>query len=216
MDRRLVVILFLLFVSGIALSFAVHIFGVFRFDMAVALVLRGWDVPGLAAVMTAVSFPGDGWAPVGMALAVSAVCANRKKWVESMFVVATLSSIVLSGVLKLLVGRPRPPGFVLNPSDVFQFFNQYAYPSGHVLFFVVFFGFVAFLSWRYLEDGIRRVTLSICAILLVLIGPSRIYLGDHWVSDVIGSYIIGTFWLLVLILLFLMVLHKRNGEDRNP
>ncbi len=41
--------------------------------------------------------------------------------------------------------------------------------------------------------------LSICAALILLIGPSRIYLGEHWASDVIGSYIIGTFWLIILI-----------------
>ena len=61
------------------------------------------------------------------------------------------------------------------------------------------------------SDWMRWVTISICAILIVLIGPSRIYLGEHWVTDVIGSYIIGSFWLIILILLFLMVFHRRNG-----
>jgi undecaprenyl-diphosphatase len=216
MDRRLVVLLFTLLVSGIALSLAAHIFGVFRFDMAIALALRGRDVPGLAAVMTAVSFPGDGWVPVIIVLAASVICASRKKWVEAVFVAAPLSSIVLAGVIKLLVGRPRPPGLSLNPFDVFQFYNQYAYPSGHVLFFVVFFGFVAFLAWKCLEDGLRWFSMSICAILIVLIGPSRIYLGEHWVSDVIGSYIIGAFWLIILILLYLRGLPKETGDNRNP
>ncbi|MCC7469357.1 MAG: phosphatase PAP2 family protein, partial [Burkholderiaceae bacterium] len=42
----------------------------------------------------------------------------------------------------------------------------------------------------------------------LLIGPSRIYLGEHWASDVIGSYIIGTFWLIILILLYQLVLYR--------
>ena len=58
----------------------------------------------------------------------------------------------------------------------------------------------------------RGVAISTCAILIVLIGPSRIYLGEHWTSDVIGSYIIGTFWLIILILLYQMVLHGRSGR----
>ena len=78
---------------------------------------------------------------------------------------------------------------------------------GHVLFFVVFFGFVAYLAWKFLTGSMRWVIISICATLIVLIGPSRIYLGEHWVSDVVGSYIIGTFWLIILILLYQMVLH---------
>jgi membrane-associated phospholipid phosphatase len=46
------------------------------------------------------------------------------------------------------------------------------------------------------------VVITICAALIVLIGPSRIFLGAHWASDVTGGYFIGTIWLLVLILAY--------------
>jgi undecaprenyl-diphosphatase len=211
-DRKLAVILVLLLISGIALSLAAWAFGVFPFDLKVAFALRGEDNPAFAALMTAVSFLGDGWMPVLLVFAVAAVCAYKKRWLEAAFVVATLSSGILAGVLKMLVGRSRPPSFSMNPSDIFQSFNQYAYPSGHVLFFVVFFGFVAYLSWKHLAGWVRWTVISICAILIVLIGPSRIYLGEHWVSDVIGSYIIGTFWLIILILLYQAALFRRSGR----
>lgn len=48
----------------------------------------------------------------------------------------------------------------------------------------------------------KAVVVSGCIFLIILIGPSRIYLGEHWVSDVIGSYIIGFFWLIILIQLY--------------
>ena len=210
MDRRLVAILVLLLISGISLSIAAWAFGVFPFDLKVAFALRGEDNPAFAAVMTAVSFLGDGWMPVLLVFAVAAVCAYKKRWIEAAFVVATLSSGILAGVLKMLVGRSRPPSFTMNPSDIFQSFNQYAYPSGHVLFFVVFFGFVAYLAWKFLAGWRRWIAISVCALLIVLIGPSRIYLGEHWVSDVIGSYIIGTFWLIILILMYQAALHQRS------
>ncbi|MCE5298696.1 MAG: phosphatase PAP2 family protein [Methanoregulaceae archaeon] len=212
MDRKLVIILVLLLISGIALSIAAWAFGVFPFDLKVAFALRGEDNPAFAAVMTAVSFLGDGWMPVLLVFAVTAVCAYKRKWVEAAFVIATLTSGILAGVLKMLVGRQRPPSFTMNPSDIFQSFNQYAYPSGHVLFFVVFFGFVAYLAWKFFAGWMRWITISVCAILIVLIGPSRIYLGEHWVSDVIGSYIIGTFWLIILVLLYQLVLYRRSGR----
>jgi len=215
MDRRLVVSLCLLLVSGIALSLAAYIFGVFPFDLKVAFALRGEDNPVFTAVMTAVSFLGDGWVPVILVFAVAAICAIRMKWVEAVFVVATLTSGILAGVLKMLVGRQRPPSFSLNPDDIFQSFNQYAYPSGHVLFFVVFFGFTAYLAGKHFTGWMKGITISVCAGLIVLIGPSRIYLGEHWVSDVIGSYIIGTFWLIILILLYQIQLH-RKGEGIGP
>jgi len=210
MDRKLVIILGLLLVSGIALSLAAYFFGVFRFDLKVAFALREENDPALNAFMTAISFLGDGWVPVILVIAVAAICAWEKKWIEAAFVVATLSSGVLAGVLKMVVGRARPPSFTLNPWDIFQSFNQYAYPSGHVLFFVVFFGFSAYLAWKFLSGWLRWIVIAICASLIVLIGPSRIYLGEHWVSDVIGSYIIGSFWLIILILLYQLVLYRTS------
>ena len=213
MERRLAVILLLLLASGIALTVAAYTFGVFIFDLKIALWLRELeDGPLFTAVMTAVSALGDGWVPVIIVLAVAAVCALKKRWLEAAFVVATLSAGVLAGVLKMLVGRERPPSFSLNPNDLFQSFNQYSYPSGHVLLFMVFYGFVAYIAWKYLAGWMRWAVISVCAALIILVGPSRIYLGEHWASDVIGSYLIGSFWLIILVLLYLMVLFRRSGE----
>jgi len=213
MDRKLAITLGLLLISGIAITLAAYFFGVFKFDLKVAFALRGEDDPGIAALMTAVSFLGDSWVPVVTVFAVAAVCAWKKRWIEAVFVVATLSSGVLGGVLKMLVGRVRPPSFTLNPWDIFQYFNQYSYPSGHVLYFVVFYGFSAYLAWKFLSGWLRWIIIAVCATLIVLIGPSRIYLGEHWVSDVIGSYIIGTFWLIILILLYQFVLYRRGLKE---
>jgi undecaprenyl-diphosphatase len=80
------------------------------------------------------------------------------------------------------------------------------------MFFVVFYGFCAYLAWKFLTGWMRRIIIGVCAILIALIGPSRIYLGEHWVSDVIGSYIIGTFWLIILILLYQLALYRTSGR----
>jgi membrane-associated phospholipid phosphatase len=211
MGRKLETVLLLLLASGIALSVAAHVFAVFPFDLKVTHELQEEDNPVFAAVMGVVSSLGNGWIPVLLVGAVTALCIIRKKYLEAVFVVATLSSVLLAAVLKVLVGRPRPPTFPLNPADLFVSFNQYSYPSGHVLFFVVFFGFLAFLAWMHLSGWRRVLSIAVCGALIVLIAPSRIYLGAHWASDVIGSYIIGTFWLIILVLLYLMVLHRREG-----
>ena len=215
MDRKLVVILLLLFISASGLTVAAYTFGVFRFDLVIAFALRNQDHPAFTALMTAVSFLGDGWIPVILVLAAAVVCALKKRWVEAAFVIITLSSGILAGALKHVVGRPRPPGFIFSPGDIFPSINQYAYPSGHVLFFVVFFGFVAYLGWKFLTGLTRWLLVSLCAVLILLIGPSRIYLGEHWVSDVIGSYLIGTFWLIILILLYELVLHRMSARRKN-
>jgi len=209
MKRRLAVILLLLLAASLALTLAAWAFGIFTFDLRVALWLRGVETPAFEAVMAAISFLGDGWIPVVIVLLVSVYWAFRKGWLEAAFVLATLSAGVLAGVLKVLVGRPRPPSFSLGVHLLFPSFNQYSYPSGHVLLFVVFYGFVAYLAWKYLAGRSRWIVIAVCAALIILIGPSRLVVGAHWASDVIGSYLIGTLWLIILILLYLMVLFRR-------
>ncbi len=215
MDRRLVLILALLIVSGTALSLAAYIFGVFPFDLRVERWLSGFNHPVFIAAMGLVSIPGNGWYPIIPVAVIVAVCALKKKWIEAAFVIATLSAILLDAILKVLVGRPRPPAPGMNIFSLFPAVNQYAYPSGHVLFFVVFYGFVGYLAWKHLTGKVRWIAISVCAALVVLIGPSRILTGRHWTSDVIGSYLIGAFWLIILILLYRMVLHRRSSmEDK--
>jgi len=213
MDRRIVSLLVLLFVSGMALSIAAYIFGIFPFDLEVAAGLKGFHHPLFVALMGGVSYLGDRWIPLLPVAVITALCCFRRRWVEATFVVATLSAILLAEVLKVLVGRPRPPTFIMDLPPLFKSIDQYAYPSGHVLLFVVFYGFMTYLSSKYLTDWVRSISISICISLIVLIGPSRIVLGDHWMSDVMGSYIIGAFWLIILILLYQMVLHRRKGAS---
>jgi len=125
--------------------------------------------------------------------------------------------VVLASVIKVLVGRPRPPLFPVNPADFFPVINQYSFPSGHVLFFVVFFGFVGYMAWLHFSGRSCMIVIAICSALILLIAPSRVYLGAHWASDVIGSYVIGVLWLIILVLAYQLFLHRREiGSTGNP
>jgi undecaprenyl-diphosphatase len=150
-----------------------------------------------------VSVLGETWIEAVLAGTVIAICLVRRRWPEAVFVLATLSSVILTSVLKVLVGRPRPPSFLGDPNDLFWSVDQFSFPSGHVLFYIVFFGFIALLAWSHLTGYVRWLIMVICGLLIVLIGPSRVYLGAHWASDVIGSYVIGVLWLLMIILPYL-------------
>jgi membrane-associated phospholipid phosphatase len=141
---------------------------------------------------------------------IASLCALRRLWIEALFVVATASSLLLTAILKLLVGRPRPPLYTLDPADIFLAIDKYSFPSGHVLFSVVFFGFVAYLAWLHLAGWSRAFVIAACAALILLIAPSRIFLGAHWASDVIGSYVIGALWLIILILAYRLVVRRKR------
>jgi undecaprenyl-diphosphatase len=148
--------------------------------------------------------------------------AVKRHWIEAIFMLATTSSVLLAFVLKELIHRTRPfpldqNATGINATGIIQSINEYSYPSGHVLFFVVFFGFFAYLAWIHFAGRTRVIIIAICGLLILLIGPSRVFLGAHWASDVLGSYIIGTIWLFLLILAYQwMVRRKYQYPEVNP
>jgi membrane-associated phospholipid phosphatase len=212
MDQRIKTVFFLMLACAIVLSITAHIFAVFPFDLKISHELQEEKNPVFAVVMQEVSVIGTTWIGILLVGAVSAFCITRRQLLEAGFILATLSIFVLTAFLKVVVARPRPPDFLLNPADILQSINQYSFPSGHVLFFVVFFGFIAYLAWLHLTGFARILVIAICGVLVVLIGPSRVYLGAHWASDVVGSYIIGFLWLFMLILGYQLVLRNRTPD----
>jgi len=82
----------------------------------------------------------------------------------------------------------------------------------------VFFGFTLFLAWRYLQPGwLRGLLIATLAALIVLVGFSRIYLGAHWLSDVVAGYLLGGLILWVGIEVYLsipVVAASQTSSDR--
>ena len=111
---------------------------------------------------------------------------------------STYGVIALSETLKRIVERPRPDSHLIN--QVGQYLKPDSFPSGHVLFFIGFFGFLAYLIYTRLEKTwLSQALVTILLLMILLIGVSRIYLGAHWFSDVLGSYLVGTVWLYLMI-----------------
>jgi len=210
MDQRIKTVFFLMVTCAVALSFTAHMFAFFPFDLKISHELQEVKNPLFASGMQWVSALGDTRVGIFLVGAVCALYIVRRQPLEAFFVLATLSNFALTAFLKVLVARPRPPDFFMDPADFLSSVNQYSFPSGHVLFFVVFFGFVAYLAWLHQTGLSRLMVIAICGALIMLIGPSRVYLGAHWASDVVGSYIIGVLWLFVLILGYQLVAHRNH------
>lgn len=160
-------------------------------DIAITREFQENPAAWLRISMTAVSFLGTWYilsALVALAVLIFWLVGLR---LEALFILAlSLVSLGLNNLLKILVERTRPSAHVVS---VFQAASGQSFPSGHVMAYLAFwgllfsFGIILFREMRWW----RVLLLVISALLVVLIGPSRIYLGDHWASDVLGSYLIG-------------------------
>ena len=186
-----------------------HRYAYFGWDLSLARSIQSISVPGFGMLMIAVSFLG-GW--IAWPLVIATGLALMKKGLRTEGVVC-IAGTALGGAInllfKLLVGRPRPTDLLVNVTRVYQ---RESFPSGHVVFFVEFFGFLFFLSYVLLERGPwRRAVLIVLGLLIALVGVSRVYLGAHWPSDVLGAYLAGGIWLMLMIEVYRRLKAKRRG-----
>ena len=180
-----------------ALAFAAHTFSVLPGDLKLTRELQDTSNPAFFALMYAVSYIGFPTLSAIILVVVALLLAAVRMWLASIFVVLSLIADGIGGLLKILVDRHRPlPSLV----HVVQRISDPSFPSGHTLHYTVFYGFLAFvLAAEFRPSWTRNILIGVCVALVVLVGPSRVYLGEHWTSDVIGGYLIGFLCLVPLI-----------------
>ena len=169
-------------------------------DVTITRALQSLDHPLVYVTMVAIS--AFGFAPLNLVVFGAAIAGFWLRGFrrEASYLVLALGATVIATLVKIVVHRPRPdPDVVRVVSELID----YSYPSGHVVSYVSFFGFLFFLFYVLFRRAIWRTVLLVALGALVLfIGLSRIYLGHHWASDVLGGYALGGAWLLVLIELY--------------
>jgi len=117
-------------VCALALSVAAHFFAVFPLDLKITHELQEEKNTVFAFAMKGVSAIGDTWPGIVMVGAAFVFYIVRRQLLEAVFILVTLSNFVLTSLLKVLVTRPRPSFFLLNPADAFQSINQYIFRAG--------------------------------------------------------------------------------------
>ncbi|HVA89629.1 MAG TPA: phosphatase PAP2 family protein [Chloroflexota bacterium] len=140
-----------------------------------------------------------GYAPfthsVVLSLAANLWVLGRRR--EAVFSVGTMGAGFTTGVIKMLVGRPRPDHRFRQHHKTFK---DNSFPSGHTTHYTVFYGYVFFLAQRFLpESPLRTALMGYCVILVTLVGPSRVYLGHHWASDVLAGHLVGFTYLVAML-----------------
>jgi membrane-associated phospholipid phosphatase len=203
--------LFQIYIILAALGFGVLFFYArtvpyFEFDVPVSHAIQAMEWSGVDSLMIFISnlgYPPISYLWSGTIIVVLALMGLR--W--EAFMSLTAMGIALIGYgIKLLVERPRPTPNLVN---VFAAVSDSSFPSGHVLFFTAFLGFVFFLLYTLAPRSWWRIAgMFLTGGLIVLVGISRIYLGQHWTSDVLGAYLLASLWLALVIYVY------RRGKRR--
>jgi undecaprenyl-diphosphatase len=163
-----------------------------RFDRAVLLWFNRHATPRLDGAALEFTSLGSGYVTVLVVIVASAFFwETRHRYSAALLWVAVLGGWVLSRVLKAAFDRPRP--------DLFEWRVPYAgessYPSGHSLSAMVVYATLAYLVVRLESSAaLKRVTIALFVAIICVVGVTRMYLGVHYPSDVIGGYLVGFGW----------------------
>ena len=119
---------------------------------------------------------------------------KRKYQTSFLIILNIVISLLLNQTFKAIISRERPfELMIVNESG-------YSFPSGHSMTALIFYGYFIYLTWESNLKKISKILITILNIILILlVGISRIYLGVHYLTDVIGAYFLGLFYLILYI-----------------
>jgi len=163
------------------------------FDVTLLNWVHVRTTPAGYAIAGAISLLGSPVTLTMLALGVGLVLAARREWILlAGWLAAFAGGGLLDVVLKLVIRRPRPPY-----AAAFLPHFSWSFPSGHALASLIGYGMLAYvLTLLWIHRRGAQIAVALCAAVLILaIGLSRLYLGVHYFSDVVGGYTAGVLWL---------------------
>jgi undecaprenyl-diphosphatase len=154
--------------------------------------LQGLRSPLGDRLMIVVTEIGDGWVLYGFTALLSLWLLARRRWRAALHWLITVACVgLLTEALKLYTAVERPP--LLDTADM-----SYAFPSAHASLSVAVFGFLGVIVARELRSNWHWVPYSMAVFMVVAIGFSRLYLGVHWLSDVLAGWSLGLAWVALM------------------
>jgi len=132
--------------------------------------------------------------PAGLAIGLYFLIRRRDWRPLALLTAAVAGAVGLCHVVKVLVSRPRPP------ADIWiGHYTGASFPSGHATQSAAFYAMLAVVLGAGLSSRRRAILWSAAALVVVIVGASRIYLGAHWLTDVLGGYALAGAWLAVVL-----------------
>lgn len=160
-------------------------------EIALALAIHSHSSPTLTTLFLALTAIGTVTGTTPIVLATSAYCVARRWWLRAVWLVGVvIGASVLELLTKLVTMRARPELFRLASA------TGYSFPSGHATTATCLYVGLALILWSRAGRGARIILVVLGCLMPIGIGFSRVYLGVHYPSDVVGGWVVGTLWLI--------------------
>jgi membrane-associated phospholipid phosphatase len=177
----------------------------FKLDTSILLGIHRWANPLLDRVMLSITSLGDPEFVVIIITISTGWLLWRRRFTEiKILLLACLGALVLNQGMKIIFTRPRP---ILWPSLLHE--NSFGFPSGHALGSIVLYGLLAYFYAIHRPHQAKGIYVW-AAILIGLIGFSRLYLGVHYPTDIMAGYLTGWLWLMACIGLLKLQNNKKS------
>lgn len=200
-------------IAILVLTFFAKQYAFFPFDLYLTTQIQRIDVIWFSNLMIGLTWLGnETQAIISLTIGVLLFWIYNKKDYAMGLLISTTGAVSISETIKFIVARPRPDPNIINQIETFA--KADSFPSGHVLLYIGFYGFLLFSAFTLIKEPVLRyLVCGVLGLMVGLIGMSRIYIGSHWFSDTLASYLIGSIWLYFMVLLFrkIEVLFKKNG-----
>lgn len=183
------------------LSVLIRLRATYDLDLRATKALQRFERPWATRLAKWATWMGNSLTVILLCLGFGVIAVVNRAGEAAVLAALSLIALPLNAIVKNLVDRQRPgeKEAKIHPGPRWG----YSYPSGHSMGSAAFYGFLAFLLWMLVPHWPARVALcTIFGVLPVLVGLSRVYLGAHWLSDVVGGWAGGLFVVAPLALLY--------------
>lgn len=178
-----------------------------QFDTAIISFIQGLEASWLTTILTTFTWIGSGYvvAPVTVIAFLLLYFVYQRRGQAFLFVIVIISTISSNELLKMYFKRERPEIYRIIDAGGLSF------PSGHTMMAVSLYAMIAYVLWRNMKSLGSRILLMLFAVFMILIiAVSRIYLGVHYPSDIVGGLAASTFLVTFMIFIFEFIQNKKT------
>lgn len=200
-DKKLIVLYICIFLF-IVLTIMVMTKFIDPLDSYMESLLISIRSDNLTKVMTVITNIARAYSLIAISILLLFVIKDKKTPIK--IIINLIAVFLVSQVFKFIFRRARPDSLALVPA------SGYSYPSGHTMVSTAYFVFIVYLLCKKINNKLVKTLLIVFStIMILLIGFSRVYLGVHYLSDVLGGFILGIGYLMLFLHIFTKDVDKK-------